>query len=182
MADSFAVDVTRISREAHRTMAVDAADAPRLDEERVISVLNDVVATEVVGWLRYTRDAVAARGAGDTRAAALLSDRAERGMRHAVSAADRIVELGGHANFDPDTLAQRAHTDYSVPGGAALHATIARNLRAEHIVLASYEEIAGWLGERDPASRTLLESLAEDVRATTDALAALLGDRSVPPA
>ncbi|MEV6208477.1 ferritin-like domain-containing protein [Kitasatospora sp. NPDC051914] len=179
MADSFAVDVTRISREAHRTMAAEPGTAPRLDEERAISVLNDVVATEVVGWLRYTRDALAAGGGGKqaVRAAALLNAHAEQGMRHAVAVAERIAALGGRPNFDPNTLAQRAHTDYSVPADSALTATLARNLRAERIVVATYRDIAEWFGERDTESRALMESLAADVQRNAAALEALLGAR-----
>ncbi|MCU7825857.1 ferritin-like domain-containing protein [Kitasatospora sp. DSM 101779] len=180
MADSFAVDVTRISREALRTMAAEPDTAPHLDEERAISVLNDVIATEVVGWLRYTRDALAAAG-GDpeaARAAALLTAQADQGMRHAVAVAERITVLGGRPNFDPDTLAQRAHTDYSVPADAALTATLDRNLRAERIVLATYREIADWFGDRDPDSRDLLHALAADVRRNAEALEDLLRTRA----
>ncbi|MFD9126812.1 ferritin-like domain-containing protein [Kitasatospora sp. NPDC059571] len=171
----YAVDVTRISREAHRTMAAELTD------ERVVSVLNDVIATEVVGWLRRTRDALAVRGAGDREVADLFTDHAEQGMQHAVAVAERIAALGGRPNFDPDTLAQRAHTDYSVPAGAELTAMVERALHADRIVVSSYREIAGWLGDRDPGTRRLVESLADDVGRSADALAALLAARARRP-
>ena len=180
MADSFAADVPRISSEAHRTMAADPGPGHGLDEERAISVLDDVIATEVVGWLRHTHDALAARGAGDVPAASLLTARADLGMRHAVAVAERIAALGGHPSFDPDTLSQRAHTDYSVPSGPALDTMLARSLQAERIVLASYREIAEWLGGRDPESRALLDGMAADTESTAHALASLLTARGGP--
>jgi bacterioferritin len=179
----FAVDVTRISREARRTMTAQPETGPtgRLPEEQVVSVLNDVIATEVVGWLRRTRNALAVQGTGERGVAALFTDHAEQGMRHAVAVAERIVALGGHPNFDPDTLAQRAHTDYSVPGEAALTTMLARDLRAERIVVASYREIAAWLGDRDPGSRRLVEALVADVERNAGELAGAVAARTGDP-
>ena len=63
MTDDFVIDVTRIRDEARRKMADGpVTDTYGLDPGKVIEVLNDVVATEVVCWLRYTRHAISATG------------------------------------------------------------------------------------------------------------------------
>ncbi|MEV8099515.1 ferritin-like domain-containing protein [Kitasatospora sp. NPDC085879] len=84
-----------------------------LDTGRVIAVLNDVVATEVVCWLRYTRHAISATGIDRAQVAAEFTEHAAEEMQHALRAAERLSQLGGEPDFDPATLARRAHTDYT---------------------------------------------------------------------
>jgi len=175
MTDSLALDVDRIRKEALRTMAAGPVTSPYgLDTERVVSVLNDVVATEVVGWLRYTRHAISARSTDRSQVSTLFNAHADHEMQHAVRVAERIAELGGQPNFDPATLAQRAHTDYSVPDDAALKAMLEQNLLAARIVISAYQEIARWLGDRDPTTRRLIESVLAEEEENADALATLL--------
>ncbi|MEU9130547.1 ferritin-like domain-containing protein [Kitasatospora sp. NPDC048540] len=175
MSDSLALDVDRISREALRTIAAGpVADRAGLDTERVISVLNDVVAAEVVAWLRYTRHSVTARRGDRSAASDRFDALAERAMRHATAVADRITQLGGRPNFDPATLAQRAHTDYSVTDASALRTLWEQNLQATRIVVAAYRSIIGWLGDQDRQTRELMESLLADERRSEQELAAQL--------
>lgn len=175
MTDSLVLDVDRIRKEARQTMAAGpVTGAYGLDIERVVSVLNDVVATEVVSWLRYTRHSISARGIDRAQVSARFSTHADQAMQHAVHIAERIAQLGGQPNFDPATLAQRAHTDYSVPDDAALKAMIEQNLLAARIVISAYQEIARWLGDRDPATRRLIESVLADEEENAAALASLL--------
>ncbi|MDH6125007.1 ferritin-like domain-containing protein [Kitasatospora sp. GP82] len=175
MTDSLVLDVERIRKEARQTMAAGpVTGAYGLDTERVVSVLNDVVTTEVVGWLRYTRHAIKARGDAGTQVSELFTAHADKAMEHATAVAERIAQLGGRPNFAPSTLAQRAHTTYAAPEGAALTALLEQNLVAARTVIATYLEIARWLGDRDPTTRTLIESLARDEQQNVDALTALL--------
>ncbi|MFB7664350.1 ferritin-like domain-containing protein [Kitasatospora sp. NPDC056138] len=183
MTGSLALDVDRIRREAQRTIdagPVRSAYGP--DIERVISVLNNVVAAEVVGWLRCTRQAILAHGTAPTPTSKLFEAQADRKMRHAVAVADRIVQLGGQPNFDPATLAQRARTDYSTADDAALRAMLEQNLLAARIVVPTYRQIAHWLGDRDPASRHLIESVLIDEKQNARDLTALLSASSNAPA
>ncbi|MFJ1705997.1 ferritin-like domain-containing protein [Kitasatospora sp. NPDC088346] len=175
MGESLAHDVDRISKEALQTMAAGpVAGASGLDTERVISVLNDVVATEVVGWLRYTRHAITAGRIDRPEVRELFDLRAEQAMRHATAVAERITRLGGRPAFDPDTLAQRAHTDYSVADDPEIRRMLEQNAQASQIAVAAYREITRWLGDRDADSRRLMESLVTDEQQYARALAALL--------
>lgn len=175
MTDSLALDVERIRREARQTMAAGpVTGTSSLDNERVISVLNDVVATEVVGWLRYTRHAISARGIGRAEVSDRFSDHADLEMQHAVGVAERIAQLGGQPNFDPATLAQRAHTGYTVPDDAALRTMLEQNLLATRIIVSTYQEIIRWLGDRDPVTRRLIETVLADEQRNADSLEALL--------
>ncbi|MFE6054927.1 ferritin-like domain-containing protein [Kitasatospora sp. NPDC056446] len=130
-----------------------------LDAEKVIAVLNDVVATEIVCWLRYTRHAISATGIDRAQVAAEFTEHAAAEMQHALRAAERIAQLGGEPDFDPATLAQRAHT---APHEKDLKAMLEHNLLAERIVISTYQEIARWLGDHDPTTRRLIESILEE--------------------
>ncbi|MGE7436391.1 ferritin-like domain-containing protein [Kitasatospora sp. NPDC001175] len=175
MSYGLALDVDRIRREALQTMSAGPATSGHgLDTERVVSVLNDVVAAEVVGWLRYTRHAISAQGADRSAVRALFDRHADQEMRHAVAVAERINQLGAQPNFDPATLAQRAHTDYSAPDDGELRGMLEQNLLAARIVVSTYQEVADWIGDRDPATRQLIESLLADEQENAEALAELL--------
>jgi len=181
--DDLAADVDRIRAEARRTMAAGPVTGVfGAEVERVISVLNDVVATEVVGWLRSTRHAAAARTAdpaGRTpsrhaRVADLLDTHAEQELRHATAVAERIAQLGARPGFDPATLAQRARTDYSVPDETELRTLLEQDVLAAQIAVSTCQEVADWLGDHDRPTRELLDALLTDERRAAGELSGLL--------
>ncbi|GAA3879705.1 MULTISPECIES: DUF892 family protein [Streptomyces] len=176
MTDDFVLDVTRIRDEARARMeAGPVTDTYGLNHDRVIGVLNDVVATEVVCWLRYTRHAIAATGIDRAQVSAEFTEHAKEELDHALRAAERISQLGGDPDFDPQTLAQRATTDYTTPKDGDLKGMLKDNLLAERIVISTYQEIIRWLGNDDPTTRRLLESILEEEEEHADDLVDLLG-------
>jgi bacterioferritin len=62
-AGSFTADITAIRERARQKMEEGPVTGSHgKDLEEVIGVLNEVVATEVVCWMRYTRRAISATG------------------------------------------------------------------------------------------------------------------------
>ncbi|RKN37167.1 ferritin-like domain-containing protein [Streptomyces hoynatensis] len=176
MTDDFVLDVTRIRDEVRKRMeAGPVTGTYGLDKERVIAVLNDVIATEVVCWLRYTRHAIAAIGIDRAQVSAEFTEHAKEEMDHALRAAERVSQLGGDPDFDPKTLEQRAHTDYTTPSDGDLDRMLKDNLFAERIVISTYQEIIRWLGEHDPTTRRVMESILEEEEEHADDLVDLLG-------
>ncbi|MFJ1705523.1 ferritin-like domain-containing protein [Kitasatospora sp. NPDC088346] len=173
--DDFVLDVSRIREEALQKMSRGpVTETYGLDTEKVIAVLNDVVATEVVCWLRYTRHAISATGIDRSQVAAEFTEHAAAEMQHALRAAERISQLGGQPDFDPATLARRSHTDYTTPDEKDLKAMLEHNLLAERIVISTYQEIARWIGDHDPTTRRLIESILEEEEEHADDLSDLL--------
>ncbi|MET7765804.1 ferritin-like domain-containing protein [Streptomyces sp. NPDC005336] len=176
MSDDFVLDVSRIREEARRKMAAGpVTHTYGLDEDRVIGILNDVIATEVVCWLRYTRHAISASGIDRAQVSAEFTEHAAEEMQHALRAAARVSQLGGDPDFDPASLTRRAHTDYTTPADNDLKAMLEHNLLAERIVIASYQEIIRWLGDHDPTTRRLMESILEEEEKHADDLVDLIG-------
>ncbi|WP_067479743.1 ferritin-like domain-containing protein [Actinomadura hibisca] len=176
MSDDFVIDVTRIRDQVRQKMDEGPVTGTYgHDPKRVIGVLNDVVATEVVCWLRYTRHAIAASGIDRAQVSAEFTEHAKEELDHGLRAAERISQLGGDPDFDPAKLAQRSHTDYTTPPDDDLKQMLRDNLEAERIVIATYQEIIRWLGDGDPTTRRLMESILEEEEDHADDLVDLLG-------
>jgi bacterioferritin len=59
----FEIDVTRIRNDARKHMDAGAVTAGNtVDVERLVGVLNEVIATEIVCYLRYSQHALVATG------------------------------------------------------------------------------------------------------------------------
>jgi len=173
--NQFALDVTRIREQAREQ--IDRGPVTKdfgADVDAVIDVLNQVVATEIVCYLRYTQHAIVASGIDRAQVAAEFSEHAQEERAHAERAAERISQLGGDPDFSPDAL-KRSHTDYATAAGNDLKAMLEENLVAERIVIASYREIIRWLGDGDPTTRRLMEGILEEEEEHADDLVDLLG-------
>ena len=142
------------------------------DLERVIEVCNEALATEIVCVLRYKRHYYTASGIHSEPVAAEFLEHAADEQRHADLLAERIAQLGGSPDFDPARLSVRSHTQYD--GSENLVDMITEDLVAERIAIASYTEIAQWIGDGDPTTRRLFEELLADEEDHADDLKSLL--------
>ena len=132
-------------------------DAYTADRERVISVLNEVLATELVCVLRYKRHYFTAQGINAGPVAEEFLQHANEEQVHADMAAGRIVQLGGEPDFSPEGLATRSHSEYDASSN--LLDMVREDLVAERVAIASYQEIIRWLGNDDPTTRRMLEEI-----------------------
>ena len=82
------------------------------DRERVITVLNEALATELVCVLRYKRHYYMAEGINSASVAAEFLQHATEEQAHADQIAARIVQLQGEPDFNPATLVKRSHAEY----------------------------------------------------------------------
>src|SRR6476469_4220164 len=76
-------------------------DAYGADRERVVEVLNEALATEIVCYLRYKRHYFMAQGIIAQAAAAEFLQHATEEQGHADQLALRITQLQGEPNFNP---------------------------------------------------------------------------------
>ena len=178
--NEFALDLDRIRTDAREHMDKGALTGSYgADVAQVITVLNEVLATELVCVLRYKRHYYMATGVyGSTVAAEFLQHAADE-QRHADLAADRITQLGGDHDFNPAVLAERSHTEYDSSKG--LRAMIEEDLVAERIGIESYRTMIRWLADRDSTTRRMIEVLLADEEEHADDLRDLL-DRLPPDA
>jgi bacterioferritin len=157
MAD-FLTDVETLRRNARQHIDNGPiTDAYGADIKRVISVLNEALATELVCVLRYKRHYYMAEGLDSGPVAAEFLQHATEEQGHADLIAARIVQLQGEPDFNPDTLTARSHAEYA-PGTDLLD-MVKEDLVAERVAIASYGEIITWLGTHDTTTRRMLEDI-----------------------
>ena len=127
------------------------------DKATVLKLLNESLATEIVCTLRYRRHYFMAKGLTSAGVADEFMAHAKEEQAHADQFAERIVQLGGEPNFDPEGLASRSHAEYVE--GESLIDMIREDLVAERIAIESYRDIIRYLGEGDPTTRKLFETV-----------------------
>lgn len=176
MPNKFALDIAKIRADARAKMDQGAVTKDNTsDVDAVIGVLNEVVATEIVCWMRYTQHAIVASGINRAQVAAEFTEHAADERQHMERAAERISQLGGTPDLSPGGLS-KSHTEYVVTEATDLTKMLQENLVAERIVISSYQEIIRWLGDSDPTTRRMMESILEEEEEHADDLNDLLGN------
>ena len=127
------------------------------DRETAVKILNEALATEIVCVLRYKRHYFMASGIHAEGVAAEFLEHANEEQGHADSIAQRIVQLKGEPNFNPEGLLMRSHAEYVE--GNTLTEMIKEDLVAERIAIDSYREMITYFGNDDPTSRRLMEEI-----------------------
>ena len=173
MAQDFLTDIKTIRERARQHIEKGAVTAGyKADLETVVNLLNEALATELVCVLRYKRHYFMARGIHAQAVQAEFLEHANEEQGHADQIAERIVQLGGEPNFNPEGLASRSHAEYKE--GSNLIDMIKENLVAERIAIDSYAEMARYFGDKDPTSRRMIESILAMEEQHADDLATLL--------
>ena len=159
MADQpFLTDIKTLRERARQHIENGAVtEGYRADRETVIKLLNEALATEIVCVLRYRRHYFMASGINAESVAAEFLQHANEEQGHADQIAQRIVQLQGEPNFNPEGLLTRSHAEYVE--GTTLIDMIKEDLVAERIAIDSYRELITYFGNQDPTSRRLMEEI-----------------------
>lgn len=144
----------------------------RADRETVVKLLNEALATEIVCVLRYKRHYFMASGINAQSVATEFLEHANEEQAHADQIAQRIVQLGGAPNFSPEGLLTRSHAEYVE--GDSLIDMIKEDLVAERIAIDSYREMINYLGNDDPTTRRMMETILAMEEQHADDLVSLL--------
>jgi bacterioferritin len=154
----FLTDIKTLRERARRHIEKGAVtEGYKADRDTVVKLLNEALATEIVCVLRYKRHYFMASGINAESVAAEFLQHANEEQGHADQIADRIVQLGGEPNFNPDGLTLRSHAEYVE--GDTLTDMIKENLVAERIAIDSYREMVNYVGTDDPTTRRMLEGI-----------------------
>jgi bacterioferritin len=152
------IDVQAIRSRARRDIETGAVTADyEANPEAVIRLLNEALATEIVCVLRYRRHYFMAKGILSEPVATEFMEHARQEQEHADSIAERIVQLGGGPDFNPQTLTDRSHAEYVE--AESLSDMIKENLVAERIAIESYRAMIRYIGDQDTTTRRMLEEI-----------------------
>jgi bacterioferritin len=172
----FVSDIENIRKRAREHIRRGAVtQGYKADRETVIKVLNEALATEIVCVLRYKYHYYMASGIHAQGVAAEFLEHAAEEQDHADQIAARITQLDGKPDLNPQDLLTRSHSEYVE--GSSLIEMIEEDLVAERIAIDSYREIVQYLGNNDPTTRRIMESIlakeeehAEDLKTLLEEL------------
>ena len=171
----FLTDIQELRRRAREDMDKGAVTSQYgADLDQAISILNKVLASEIVCVLRYKRHYFMAQGIHAEPVAQEFLQHANDEQLHTDQVALRITQLGGEPNFDPEGLLTRSVAEYR-PGNSLVD-MIEEDLVAERVVIMWYAEIIRWFGDKDFTSRRLMEELLAKEEEHADDLANLLAE------
>ena len=184
MASRFISNLSEIRRRARQHVLEGAVTAGyEADREKVIALLNEALATELVCVLRYKQHSFVARGIQAEPVAREFAEHAAEEQGHADRIAQRITQLGGTPDFNPAGLTARSSSEYVE--GDTLVQMIQDNLVAERIAIDTYHEAIRFVGEKDSTTRRMLEDILAVEEEHADELADLLSTldptRPAPP-
>lgn len=146
------------------------------NRDSIIQVLNDALATEIVCVLRYRRHYYMASGIRAEIVADEFLAHSNQELSHADKLAQRIAQLGGSPDFNPLTLDDRSHARYH--SGTDLAEMIHENLLAERVAVENYRELIRAIGNTDPVTRCMLETILADEEEHAEDMSALLSTSS----
>ncbi|MBM7114620.1 ferritin-like domain-containing protein [[Archangium] primigenium] len=154
----FLTDINEIRRRAREHLEEGALTPDYEGDVKVtIQLLNDALATEIVCVLRYSSHYVSAQGIQSESVKAEFGEHAREEQQHAMQLAERINQLGGVANFNPEGLMSRSASQFSE--GKNLVDMIREDLIAERIAVQTYQEMIRYFANHDPTTRRLLEEI-----------------------
>ena len=157
-AKPFLTDIKTLRERARKHIENGAVtEGYKADRETVIKLLNEALATEIVCVLRYRRHYFMASGIHAESVAAEFLQHSNDEQGHADQIAQRIVQLQGEPDLNPQGLLMRSHAEYVE--GATLAEMIQEDLVAERIAIDSYRDMISYLGNDDPTSRRLMENI-----------------------
>src|SRR5262245_1910707 len=158
MDQPFLTDIKTLRQRARQHMEQGAmTPGYKADRDTVVKLLNEALATEIVCVLRYKRHYYMASGIHSEAAATEFLEHANDEQGHADQIAQRIVQLGGEPDLNPAGLLTRSHAEYVE--GKSLSEMIKEDLVAERIAIDSYRDMVSYLGNNDPTTRRMMESI-----------------------
>jgi bacterioferritin len=154
----FLADMEGIRHRARAQLSAGAVtDNYQGDVKQAVELLNHAVATEIVCVLRYKYHAVVATGISSDAVKEEFSQHAKEEEEHLDMLCERINQLGGKPNMNPEGLLSRAASQYVE--GKNLIDMIKENLVAERVAIETYRDMVRYFAEKDPTTRTMLERI-----------------------
>ncbi len=180
VAQPFVADIAELRRRAKEHMERGpVTDNYQGRVQHAIDLLQAALATEVVCVLRYTMHAIAAVGIDSESVKQEFEEHANDERQHLEKIAERINQLGGTPNLNPEGLHTRSVTEYG--NAEKLIDMIKENLIAERIAVEHYRDLVRYFSDKDPTTRIMLEGILAQEEDHADDMHDLLVAREGKP-
>src|ERR1700744_3332817 len=110
----FLSDVKTLRDKARKSLSKGAVTPSyRGDVAKTIEILQSVLATEIVCVLRYTQHSIAATGISSEAIKEEFATHAREEQAQMMAVAERINQLGGKPDLNPDLLTSKSASQYT---------------------------------------------------------------------
>jgi bacterioferritin len=131
-----------------------------LDLEDVYSVLQGALASEIICVLRYQQHYYMTTSLHQDQLQRVFKEHWQDEQGHQDRIADRLQQLGGVPDFNPEGITARAFSSFET--GHTLAELLREDLLAERVVIKMYGDIVRFFGDADAVSRRLFEEILKD--------------------
>jgi len=131
-----------------------------LNLDDVYSVLQGALASEIICVLRYQQHYYMTTSLHQDQLQGLFKEHWHDEQGHQDRIADRLQQLGGVPNFNPEGVVARGFSTFE--SGHTLAALLREDLLAERVVIKMYSDIVRFFGNADPVSRRMFEEILKD--------------------
>jgi bacterioferritin len=140
--------------------------------DQVYELLNAALASEIICVLRYKQHYYMTTSIHQEQLQGLFKEHWQDEEIHLERIADRIKQLGGVPNLDPNGISKRAFSSFQ--SGHTLADLLREDLLAERVVIKIYGDFVKFFGDADPVSRRMFEEILKDEEDHADELSDLL--------
>jgi bacterioferritin len=140
--------------------------------DQVYKVLNGALASEIICVLRYQQHYYMTTSIHQAQLQGLFKEHWHDEQGHLDRIADRLKQLGGVPNFNPEGITSRAFSSFK--SGHTLADLLREDLLAERVVIKMYSDIIAFFGSADPVSRRMFEEILKDEEDHADDISDLL--------
>lgn len=126
----------------------------------VYDVLQAALASEIICVLRYQQHYYMTTSLHQEQLRALFKEHWQDEQGHQDRIADRLQQLGGVPDFNPEGVTARGFSSFE--SAHTLAELLREDLLAERVVIKMYGDIVHFFGDADPVSRRLFEDILTD--------------------
>lgn len=133
-------------------MGKHAIKISKLDNEKLVQMLNEALAEEWLAYYQYWVGARVMEGPMRSEIEPELLLHADQELNHAVLVIGRILQLGGTPLLNPSQWPKFAKCDYEEPTDPYVEEILNQNLRGERCAIQRYQDIAEFTNGKDHAT------------------------------
>jgi len=126
-----------------------AIEVSKVDNEKLVEMLNAALAEEWLAYYQYWVGAKVMEGPMRSEIEPELVLHAQQELSHAELVSNRIIQLGGTPVLSPFEWKNLARCDYDAPTDTYIEIILEQNLKGERCAIQRYQEIADFTAGKD---------------------------------
>lgn len=133
-----------------------------IDVDELIKLLNKAYCDEWLAYYQYWIGAKLAVGIPREHLQSEMEEHAKEELDHANMLADRIIELGGTPEIDPNKWRSLSSCGYLPPENPGVDALLEQNIQGERCAIAVYKKILDFVRGKDMITGHIIRHILQE--------------------